>query len=79
LVDPVLSPRACIDLLLRPFRDARRTIVILSLALAGCRGQVIPASPTPEVVSLRLLTDSATSPLLRDLAASYRPANIVLT
>ncbi len=61
-----------------PIKGARRTIVILSLALAGCRGQVVPTSPTPELVSLRLLADSATAPLLRELAASYRPSRTVI-
>ena len=66
-------------LILKPFKGAKRTIVILSLALASCRGPVSPASPTPEVVSLRLLVDSATSPLLRDLASHYNPANVLIT
>lgn len=74
-----VSERLRASLLLKPIKGAKRTIVILSLALASCRGPVIPASPTPEVVSLRLLADSAAGPLLRDLAASYRPANIVIT
>ncbi len=73
------SERSCARLLWKPIKGARRTIVILSLALAGCRGPVLPVSPTPEVVSLRLLADSGTSPLLRDLASSYRPANYVIT
>ena len=66
-------------LTLNPFRGAKRTIVILSLALASCRGPLPPASPTPEVVSLRILADSATSPLLRDLASHYAPANVLIT
>jgi phosphate transport system substrate-binding protein len=75
----VVSERLRSGILLKPIKGAKRTIVILSLALAGCRGQVLPASPTPEVVSIRLLADGPTSPLLRDLASSYRPANIVVT
>ncbi len=79
---PFLAPMAerfRTGLLVKPIRSAKRTIVILSLALAGCRGAVVPVNPTPDTVALRLLTDSATSPLLRDLAASYHPANIVIT
>src|SRR5689334_3100713 len=60
-------------------KGAKRTIVILSLALAGCRGPVNPAPPTTEIVSLRFLADSATSPLLHDLTSSYRPAHVLLT
>lgn len=56
-------------------RTAKRTIIILSLALAGCRGPVAPASPTPDVVSIRLLADTATSPLLHELASAYHPAH----
>lgn len=60
-------------------RGAKRTIIILSLALAGCRGQVAPASPTPDTGSLDLLTDSATAPLLRDLVSSYRAPNVLIS
>jgi phosphate transport system substrate-binding protein len=73
-----VSERPLSGLLLKPIKGARRTIVILSLALAGCRGPVVPISPSPEVVSIRLLADSATAPLLRDLASSYHPATIVI-
>ncbi len=65
--------------LLPPIKGAKRTIVILSLALASCRGPMLPATPTPSTVSLRLLADSSTSPLLRDLANSYRPPHMVVT
>lgn len=65
--------------ILSPFRGAKRTLVILSLALASCRGPALPASPTPEVVSLRLLADSATLPLLRDLTSAYHPPDLLLT
>jgi hypothetical protein len=65
--------------ILKPFEGAKRTIVILSLALAGCRGQVLPASPTPDVVAIRLLADSSTSPLLQDLSQSYRPPGLLIT
>src|SRR5258708_8571990 len=65
-------------LLLIP-KGAKRTIVILSLALAGCQGPINPVPPTTEVVSIRFLTDSATSPLLHDLTSSYRPAHMLVT
>ncbi len=63
---------------LTPITKAKRTIVILSLALASCRSPV-PVSPTPEVVSLRLLTDNATAPLFSDLAGSYRSSRLLIT
>jgi hypothetical protein len=77
--EQIPKDRARLPLILKPIRGAKRTIVILSLALASCRGPVIPASPTPEVVSFRLYTDSATAPLLRDLTSSYHPPNLLVT
>src|SRR5260370_6761034 len=59
-------------------KGAKRTIVILSLALAGCQGPINPVPPTTEVVSLRFLTDSATSPLLHEFTSSYRPAHVLV-
>jgi phosphate transport system substrate-binding protein len=67
-----------VDLIAKPIKGAKRTIVILSLALAGCRGPVPAASPTPETLSLRLLADHATMPLLRDLVSHYRPASSLI-
>lgn len=60
------------------WRSARRTLVALSLALAGCRATLPAASPTPEVVSLRLLVDGASAPLLRDLARSFPVGNAIV-
>lgn len=60
------------------WRSARRTLVALSLAIAGCRAS-LPASPTPQTFSLRLLVDSASAPLLRDLANSFREGNALIT
>ncbi|MCC7450085.1 MAG: substrate-binding domain-containing protein [Anaerolineae bacterium] len=65
-------------LFLMPIRKVKRTIVILSLALASCRSPA-PVSPTPEVIPLRMLTDNATMPLFSDLASSYRPSRILIT
>src|SRR6185436_11810597 len=59
-----------------PFQGAKRTIVILSLALAGCSNTVAP--PTTDIVSLKLLTDNATRPLLHDLTTAYHPNGINL-
>lgn len=60
------------------WRYAKRTLVALSLALVGCRATLPAASPTPETVSLRLLVDSASAPLLRDLASSYRETSALV-
>jgi phosphate transport system substrate-binding protein len=61
------------------WRSARRTLVALSLALVGCRASLPSASPTPETISLRLLADSASTPLLRDLAYSFRQSGDFVT
>lgn len=72
ICDDRAGTHARVALLLKPIWEARRTIIILSLALASCRGPSVPVSPSPEIVSLRLLADSATSPLLQDLISTYR-------
>ncbi|PJF32345.1 MAG: hypothetical protein CUN51_01570 [Candidatus Thermofonsia Clade 1 bacterium] len=59
------------------WRSARRTLVALSLAIAGCRAS-LPASPTPQTFSLRLLVDSASAPLLRDLTNNFRENNALI-
>jgi len=61
-------------------KQAKRTIVILGLALAGCRGPVFAPSATPELVELRVLATPATYPLLQDFVSAYtRPgAQLVL-
>lgn len=46
---------------------------MLTLALAGCRGPVTPANPTPATASIKLLAETSTAPLLRELADAYRP------
>jgi phosphate transport system substrate-binding protein len=61
-----------------PLRGARRTLVILSLALAGCRGASPAISPTPEAFSLRLLADDGSAPVLRELINRYRPDNALI-
>lgn len=58
-------------------KRAKRTIVILSLALAGCSGSIGPPAATPDVLSLHILTTPATSALIQELAAEYAPRNAV--
>jgi phosphate transport system substrate-binding protein len=57
---------------------AKRTIVIISLALAGCRGPIHVPTATPETVSVRILATTATYPLLQDLAAGYIRPDLLL-
>lgn len=59
-------------------RRAKRTLVILSLALAGCRGPVLSPTATPHAVTVHLLATTSTYPLLQDFASAYRPANTLL-
>ncbi|MEP0764389.1 MAG: substrate-binding domain-containing protein [Chloroflexota bacterium] len=59
-------------------KRAKRTIVILSLALASCRASVADPTLTPQVFSVRILTTTATAPLLRDLVQAYAPLGTVI-
>jgi len=67
-----------VELIQLPIKSAKRTIVIFTLALAGCRGTAPQARPTPEAISLRLVADNATAPLLRDLVNAYQsPGSLI--
>ncbi len=59
-------------------KHAKRTIAILSLALAGCQSPIMPSSPTPTVTTIRLFTEASTAPLLYDLAAAYQPDHTLI-
>lgn len=59
-------------------KQAKRTIVILSLALASCRGPVFSPTATPQTFSVRIVATTATYPLLRELAAGYERPGILL-
>jgi phosphate transport system substrate-binding protein len=60
-------------------RRAKRTIVILSLALAGCHNPVtFPATVTPHIVPVRILATTATYPLLQELIAGYHVPETLL-
>lgn len=54
---------------------AKRTLAIVTLALASCRGPIRALSPTPEIIPIRLATTNSTTPLLQSLAFSYQPEN----
>jgi phosphate transport system substrate-binding protein len=51
---------------------AKRTAVILALALAGCHSPPPGIPPAAETVALRLLSTTATAPLLHDLTEAYQ-------
>lgn len=53
----------------------KRTLAVLTLALAGCRAPIQAVTPTPEVEPLHFVSTSSTSPLLQALAASYQREN----
>lgn len=59
-------------------KRAKRTIVILSLALASCRASIANPTLTPQTVSVRILVTTSTAPLLRDLVAAYAPAGAMI-
>jgi hypothetical protein len=59
-------------------KRAKRTIVILSLALASCRVPVADPTLTPHIFSVRIVTTTATAPLLRDLVQAYAPLGAVV-
>lgn len=59
-------------------RRAKRTLVILSLALAGCRGPVLSPTATPHTVTVHMLATTSTYQLLQDFVVAYRPANTLL-
>ncbi len=58
-------------------KRAKRTLVILGLALASCRGPIFTPTATPQVVHVRLWATTAAAPLLQDALAAYRPPHTV--
>jgi len=54
-------------------KRAKRTIVVLSLALASCQGTIAPPAATPQVFSLQLLTTPEMVALVQELAAEFTP------
>lgn len=49
----------------------KRTIAVFTLALASCRGPMQSPTHTPQVIPLRIVTTSSTTPLLQELTAAY--------
>lgn len=60
-------------------KRAKRTIVVLSLALAGCQGTIAPPAATPQVFSLQLLTTPEMVALVQELAAEFTPDSGVIS
>ncbi len=56
-------------------RKTKRTLVVMTLALASCRAPMQAPTSTPEVVPLYFVTSSSTDTLLRNLAATYTREN----
>lgn len=56
-------------------RKTKRTLVVVTLALASCRAPMQAPTSTPEVVPLYFVTSSSTDTLLRNLAATYTREN----
>ncbi len=60
-------------------RKTKHTIMVVTLALAGCRGPVQSPTATPEVEPLYFTANTSTHPLLRDLAAAYSQEHPLIT
>lgn len=60
-------------------QSAKRTLAIMTLALASCRGPIRALTPTPEIIPIRLTTTSSTAPLLQSLALNYQPENTLVS
>ncbi|MBN1681162.1 MAG: substrate-binding domain-containing protein [Anaerolineae bacterium] len=60
-------------------KRAQCTIVILSLALAGCRGPSYAPTMTPDAVGVRILATTTTHPLLQNLVTHYERPGTLLT
>lgn len=59
-------------------RRTKRTIVVLSLALASCRGPMAVPTTTPQLYTVHIFATTATYPLLQELAYGYqRPGTLL--
>lgn len=59
-------------------KRAKRTIVILGLALASCRGPIYTPTATPQVMSVRIMATTTTYPLLQDFAVGFEQPGVRL-
>lgn len=60
-------------------KRAKRTIVILGLALASCRGPIYAPTATPQVMSVRIMATTTAYPLLQDFAAGFDQPGVRLS
>ena len=60
-------------------KRAKRTIIIIGLALASCRGPVYSPTATPQVVSVRIMATTTAYPLLQDFATSFEQPDALLS
>lgn len=56
----------------------KRTLAVLTLALAGCRAPIQAVTPTPDIVPLNFVTTNSTTSILRTLAANYQRDNALI-
>jgi hypothetical protein len=56
-------------------RRTRRTLAVVTLALAGCSGAMRAPTSTPEVIPLYFVADTSTSAMLNELSVAYRQDN----
>lgn len=59
-------------------KRAKRTIVLIGLALVSCRGPTVAPLATPQIFEVRIAATTATFSLVEDLAAAYAHPGIVL-
>lgn len=60
-------------------KRAKRTIIIIGLALASCRGPVYSPTATPQVLSVRIMATTTAYPLLQDFATSFEQPDAQLS
>lgn len=56
----------------------KRTLAVLTLAIAGCRAPIQAVTPTPDIVPLNFVTTNSTTSILRTLAANYQRDNALV-
>jgi phosphate transport system substrate-binding protein len=61
-----------------PSLKTKRTLAVLTLALASCRAPIQAVTPTPEIVPLRFVASNTTAPLFQTLASHYQQENALV-
>lgn len=60
-------------------KRTRRALIILSLALAGCRGPVLSPTATPYTVDLHVVATTSAYPALQEVIAAYQPEGVLVS